>query len=41
MKDIYDKIQNKAAENDGIIRTRDVEEMGIYRGYLKDMVDSG
>ena len=40
MKDIYDKIQNKAAENDGIIRTRDVEEMGIYRGYLKDMVDS-
>ena len=41
MKDIYDKIQNKAAENDGIIRTRDVKEMGIYRGYLKDMVDSG
>ena len=41
MKDIYDKVQNKAAENDGIIRTRDVEEMGIYRGYLKDMVDSG
>ena len=41
MKDIYDKIQNKAAENGGIIRTRDVEEMGIYRGYLKDMVDSG
>ena len=41
MKDIYDKIQNKASENDGIIRTRDVEEMGIYRGYLKDMVDSG
>ena len=41
MKDIYDKIRNKAAENDGIIRTRDVEEMGINRGYLKDMVDSG
>ena len=41
MKDIYGKIQNKAAENDGIIRTRDVEEMGIYRGYLKDLVDSG
>lgn len=41
MKDIYDKIQNKAAENEGIIRTRDVEEMGIYRGYLKELVDRG
>lgn len=41
MKDMYDKIHKKATENDGIIRTRDVEKMGIYRGYLKDMVDSG
>ena len=41
MTDIYKKIQNKAAENDGIIRTCDVEEMGISRGYLKNLVDNG
>lgn len=41
MKDIYKKIQNKAAENNGIIRTYDVEEMGINRCYLKNLVDNG
>ena len=41
MKDVNNKIYDTAIENAGIIRTRDIESKGIYRGYLKNLVDEG
>lgn len=41
MKDVNSRIYDIASENDGIIRTRDIEEKGIYRGYLKNLIDEG
>ena len=39
MSDVWKRIQNIAEENDGSFTTRQIEEAGISRAYLKTYVD--
>lgn len=41
MKEIYHMIQKEAERRNGVIRTSEIEEQGISRSYLKDMVNTG
>ena len=41
MNDKVRKIIEKAKENDGLIRTSDIEKLGISRTYICDLVKSG
>ena len=41
MDEIYHKIQSIAAENNGFVKTSQIETAGIHRGVIKKYVDDG